>query len=929
MCCFAGDTQIKLANGETKAIKDIRVGDQIRGAKKLNHVKKIHTPFLHFRKKYSINDGEYFTTAEHPFQTTEGWKAIKPKKKWWDPETWSNWFHNHKDLDNIGQLKVGDKIITELGQIEIKKIKSSWNPLNWFEKVYNLTLDNDNTYYANNYLVHNKGGNGGGIISRVFDFIGDIVEGVVKIFTSPFGLDLTVPEVSASQTEQIQGVLLNKDSGITNVPIIYGTRMVGGARVFVSTNGSGNEYLYVAYVLGEGQVDSYTQLLIDDIVVTPNSFAHGTRTGTSTSPYSDESRLELQFFDGRDDQVASTLLKEAPGWTDDHRLRGLCYLAAKFRWKKIEDQEDADNNPYGGGIPNVKVTVKGKKIFDLTAAYTPQNVGSFTGQTGSASGLLNRRTETATMVHSVSSQTSSNTIQDQGVTFTLNQEANVKVIQNMSTQINGTPTGFAENSINFTIEKTSDGSTVFTDSKSKSIGRFSFVMPTGASNYKSDLAIQETVTLPAGNYRFNAVNTVTHRGAVNRNTQYYLSVQIEDAPVQENHTTAYASETVAFNNNPVNVLLDYMRNPRYGKGLPNDAFHWNSWRKMAKLCDQVVSYTSSTTGKAFTCDAVVETSTSIMNNCKILLVGFRGIMPYTQGQYRLKIENAGDDDNIESIPSDPPVSFTANEDNIVGGLSLIGDNKETKVNRARVTYVDPNADYQPNEVIYPEDGSSDDTQFLSEDNNQRFEATLSLPTVAHREQALQYAEVFVKRSRNAKQIQFATNIAGSNVAVGDLCRVTSPNIGLDGQFRITDIRLNAEGDIQITGFEHQPTIYTINAKAADITRPSLNLPNPLTVPPVTGVTVTSGSSNQASSGYVAESRLNVTWTATTDPFFKEYIVQFKLAGDSTYITAGITNDTQFFIAPVTSGEQYDVRVASRNELNRRSNYANATRHTVS
>jgi len=158
MCCFAGDTQIKLANGETKAIKDIRVGDQIRGAKKLNHVKKIHTPFLHFRKKYSINDGEYFTTAEHPFQTTEGWKAIKPKKKWWDPETWSNWFHNHKDLDNIGQLKVGDKIITELGQIEIKKIKSSWNPLNWFEKVYNLTLDNDNTYYANNYLVHNKGG---------------------------------------------------------------------------------------------------------------------------------------------------------------------------------------------------------------------------------------------------------------------------------------------------------------------------------------------------------------------------------------------------------------------------------------------------------------------------------------------------------------------------------------------------------------------------------------------------------------------------------------------------------------------------------------------------------------------------------------------------------------------------------------------------
>ena len=101
------------------------------------------------------------------------------------------------------------------------------------------------------------------------------------------------------------------------------------------------------------------------------------------------------------------------------------------------------------------------------------------------------------------------------------------------------------------------------------------------------------------------------------------------------------------------------------------------------------------------------------------------------------------------------------------------------------------------------------------------------------------------------------------------------------------------------------------------------------MPAPTGVTVSSGSTNQASSGYVAESRLNVTWTATADPFFKEYIVQYKLAADSTYITAGITNDIQFFIAPVTSGEQYDVRVASRNELNKRSNYASATRHTVS
>jgi hypothetical protein len=80
---------------------------------------------------------------------------------------------------------------------------------------------------------------------------------------------------------------------------------------------------------------------------------------------------------------------------------------------------------------------------------------------------------------------------------------------------------------------------------------------------------------------------------------------------------------------------------------------------------------------------------------------------------------------------------------------------------------------------------------------------------------------------------------------------------------------------------------------------------------------------------VAEARLDVTWTATTDPFIKEYIVQYKLVSDTDYITAGITNDTEFFIDPVASGEQYNVRVAARNELNKRSDYANASPHTVS
>ena len=163
----------------------------------------------------------------------------------------------------------------------------------------------------------------------------------------------------------------------------------------------------------------------------------------------------------------------------------------------------------------------------------------------------------------------------------------------------------------------------------------------------------------------------------------------------------------------------------------------------------------------------------------------------------------------------------------------------------------------------------------------------------------------------------------------------SNNIGLDGIFRITDIRLTSEGGLQITGFEHQPTAYAIQAKASDITRPALNLPNPLDVVAPTGVTVQSGSAynlNTNTDGYTETDstvrRLFVSWTATTDPFVREYLVEFKESADSTYNRSGSTAVTQFFIPAITEGTEYDVRVATRNELGRRSDWVEVTNHTA-
>ena len=627
-----------------------------------------------------------------------------------------------------------------------------------------------------------------GFFKKIFRAVKSVVKSVVKAVTKvigaiaqPFGFSPDIPdfgfEDGGDQSAGIQGVLINKDSAIANIPVVYGTRMVGGVRVFVSTNGTDNKYLYLALVLSEGTVDSVTTLLIDDNEITIPSLTHGTLRTCVAGKHAD--RLKVQFFDGRDDQVASSLLSEAPTWGSNHKLSGLAYLAFRFEWKKITDQASADNNPYTGGVPNVKVVIKGKKIYDAT-------------------------------------------------------------------------------------QLTADSTT--------------------------------------------------------------------------QHNTAYADEPTVFTNNPVSVLYDYMRNPRYGKGLSNSAFNHGTWKTAADLCDQTVTYTSSVNGKSFTCDAVVATSQSIMSNIKIMLMGFRGIMPFTQGQYKLLIEHGGDDTDITATPSDPTTVFSVTNDHIVGGLQLEGENKSNKVNRCIVTYVDPDADFQPNQAVFPTAGSSTDNSFLSEDNGIRLEKTVTLPTVASREQALQFAEVFTKRSRASKRISFATTIATSNITVGDLIRVTNEHIALDGLFRISDLIVDVDGTISVEAIEHQSSTYSVNAKGADLTRPSINLPNPDQVIAPTNLVLASGSAQNLTgtdtTGYFADAsvttvrRLKVSWTASTDVFVSEYIIQFRINGTSAYATAGTTNQTTFFIAPVGLGSAIDVRVAARNELNNQSAFVEVLNHTI-
>lgn len=101
--------------------------------------------------------------------------------------------------------------------------------------------------------------------------------------------------------DEQRGVLVNKESNVEQIPVIYGERRVGGVRVFVSTDGTyktvdgerqwytgfhpdtlvyddvtgtpTNQYLYIALVLAEGEVESITDIYVDDLPITDAKYS--------------------------------------------------------------------------------------------------------------------------------------------------------------------------------------------------------------------------------------------------------------------------------------------------------------------------------------------------------------------------------------------------------------------------------------------------------------------------------------------------------------------------------------------------------------------------------------------------------------------------------------------------------------------------------
>ena len=383
-----------------------------------------------------------------------------------------------------------------------------------------------------------------------------------------------------------------------------------------------------------------------------------------------------------------------------------------------------------------------------------------------------------------------------------------------------------------------------------------------------------------------------------------------------------SEQTASFSTNPAFCLLDYLRNERYGKGLATSDIDLQSFYDASVVCaTQVTPYSGASDINIFDTNAVLDTSKKIIENVRELVKGCRGFVPYTSGKYKLIIETTGS------------ASITLNEDDIIGGYSLTSQSKNDRYNRVIVSFINPDRNFQVDEVQYP---AIDDSGYATADKHATMktadggillEGRFNFKTITSPYQAEEMAEIILRRSRESLGLSLNVSFDAYDLAVGDIVAITHSSLGFSSKnFRVREVTFNEDYTIGLGLIEHQDSHYTWATKSQVASTPSTNLPNPFTIQPPASVTL-SDTLIEYNDGTVIVA-LDVSIGASTDSFVDYYQVEYKLSTDSNFIIYAQGKGLNHRVLNVIDQQTYDVRVKAVNTLGVSSTYVSASRKIV-
>ena len=394
-----------------------------------------------------------------------------------------------------------------------------------------------------------------------------------------------------------------------------------------------------------------------------------------------------------------------------------------------------------------------------------------------------------------------------------------------------------------------------------------------------------------------------------------------------------------YSTNPAFCILDYLRNERYGKGLATTDIDLQSFYDASVVCStQVTPFSGASDINIFDTNFVLDTGRKVIDNLRELIKGCRGFLPFTQGKYKLIIETTGS------------ASITLTEDNIIGGYVLSSPDKNSKFNRVIVSYINPARSFQVDQAQFP---PLDDSSLPSADQHSTMktvdggvllEGRFEFPTLTSTYQAEEMAEIILRRSREALELQITADFNAYDLSIGEIVNITHASLGFSSKaFRVTAITFNEDYTIDLNLVEYQASHYTWASKQQVSSTPTTNLPDAfetIDLSEVVNFMTLSDSIVEYNDGIIIakltidllllDQSLGFAGDGSEldppDSFFDFFEVEFSEDGVN-FTTVGSGKQSRFEVLNVKDGTTYTVRARYVNTAGVRSEFITQT-HTV-
>lgn len=432
----------------------------------------------------------------------------------------------------------------------------------------------------------------------------------------------------------------------------------------------------------------------------------------------------------------------------------------------------------------------------------------------------------------------------------------------------------------------------------------------------------------------------------------YVEGQVCRDIIYDASTGVYSeSSWKTYTTNPARILLEYLRDSQFGRGLSSSQIHYKSFFEATQICGRIVISNAAKEGTywqakssqrdipMFEFCATLDTSAKFRDNIETILGSmYMADLLWSGGQYKLQFQypriysnsteygmseivqrtiaskqrlfRSKGNDNIGHTPESSP-SFWA-EDVLVLEISdddLILDSEvqiewpsiDSKLNFATVRFLNEDLDFAEDVVSWPdkEPKSQFDTvyaTYLAEDNGRALESEFfetGITTIFHAKAA---AEQRVRYSRHEITYTFKITLVGIELEPGDLIGFESQTFGIGHCIlKVTSFDSEAGGIITISAIRYDANMLAWNVADTVVEHVALEtVYNALDQ--ATELEISTGNTTNKQSFY------RLMWTpASADTRVVRYAIKY-----TTDSAANISTATTWTTLAVVQGRFYDL-----------------------